>query len=113
LRRGQRLPPDQPDGGPLAADLTARAAASTVASSRRASDPPGAWSVFTRGPTRAQSAGSVGPKSASVGAPTAAARCETPASLPRKTPAPASAAPRSRSGQSRASTASDGASTLG
>ena len=49
-RRGERLPPDQPDGGPLAADLRRRRGRQHRLEPSAASEPPGARRVATAGP---------------------------------------------------------------
>ena len=63
------------------------------------------WRFVVRSPSGPQTAGSVGPKSARVGAPQAAARCVTPESLPTYKPAQLRTAPSARSGQPLATTA--------
>jgi homoserine O-acetyltransferase len=75
------------------ASRRARTASSTGSAGRSCMRPVSERRTATRAPTGAQSAGSVGPKSASVGAPKAAARWLTPESFPTNVPARASRAP--------------------
>ena len=103
--RGELLPADQRDRGPRSHNVAARPR--RRGRGRRGAPIVSARSVRTSAcPIGDHCAGSVGPKSASVGAPAAAARWVTPESLPTNAPRARAARPGSAAAARAAGTAS-------